>query len=1697
MDSRQLLDSLADHVALYHRNLTYATSKSQSRQKIVQWTSSLTTQQRQAALTTVDEPWLAILLQMQKRILTDGPGFFIVLPDVLVSKNSKHSRINKRGFKPQDKEPLVVPSLCYRKARGLLARVNADNEAEQILNRSLRMFSSREGEFIASECPRLDSLTVSEDLVEDLDRFIAVMDAISNGEFLNSANPPSASSWEELPWLEAKGFYSLSAFVANKLELSLRLSWLNAHGRNRTSRMHSMVNSHETYKNGPASTGFASTVFWRKKGCVDWWCKVDTTAKAKAFKIAAGKAIEFEAKQLVGEVKNLLKTEMQVNIPGHRAVFTSKYNAAHTANSIQNVSFCDNDVNYCLFSSSLCGKPSCCSHTLSGLYVLQEVSALGLMCASGLPENDMLFFSTLSSVHTVLDCIMRRVREAFEKVSKDSIELDLMGDEKPQDQSNHCKVKDAAAQRKEKRRKGRSAKKKIPITKQPVEDASATKLCEEQVKGEEDNRWSVKITENSKPRKGQVQSAMCEEENRMNRLQSNSGREQLVPGGGEGQVKSNKQGKGRSKSKKKDTSKFDAALLLNKKERELGANCDEPQQQAAVLSIEIQRNSSLEGINCNGLFDISSENVSSQNIHFVSSPVQSTNLCGVDNNKAFCNEQLIKYSDSVGAEIFLPKTSSQANYDSSIGSTSEKASEVLLTVSHVLCKSDLSDISGGDLQKNSSTGPDVAGNDMGKTNFISRDCGSTTDLVVSSCDNYFHGGRSSSVIDSIYPVHVQGHGKSNKELGCKDSGNSVKLDSRDYLQTSTRNSMEKSLAHLTSRDEPLQLQGSRTHDYCIQEMANFMPPTSYEWPSSLHFRFPPANAQLLPAATDRLHLDVDWNWRHHLQPSLVTLRPPWARQPSGQGGYHKRNTVCQNTAKSLDWPPVVQTGFNLTPSIGYSHGRGVVPFVQSSFQSGCTHSGMELNVYKRIKEDAKYEATDETDCDDLKYSSGDVDDFESYFISEDEAEKHPPENACNGADYNQVFGGGVMYWNTADYAGTGCSRPPSLSSEDSSWARHEADLNVVIDDIISLPQLSGPYGSSGVASPPTSFLSPFDQFGSGAPTTPVGFMKPGNDFNGKFFSPSIAGSAAASEEQDNRSTVKCSGSIIDGIKGEVLPHPILRPIVIPNMSRQGSRTDFTHQQESRSPCIQCNRREPTRVKRPPSPVVLCVPPAPPPPPPSPVGGFRKQRRFPTVRSGSSSPRHWGISSWPSEDEMDRDDHHVSAALAWRSKCLTGTPPMHPLSGALLRDRLIAIPQSALEQEHPDIALPLQSVALQNNPALQASLGRLHNLLHEEIESFCKQVATENLMRKPFINAAVKKVARALQVLWPRSRIKIFGSNATGLALPTSDVDLVVCLPPVRNLEPIKEAGILEGRNGIKETCLQHAARYLANQEWVKSDSLKTIENTAIPIIILVVKVLSQLGGGNEDCSKSQAIKNEHVQKDGEGNEVNAAKLRNSLFPVSSVSSTCETWKRSWGDEDDRQAVRLDISFESSSHTGLQTAELVKELTGQFPAIVPLALVLKQFLTDRSLDHPYSGGLSSYCLVLLITRFLQHQHHTGRSINQDLGSLFMDFLYFFGCVFDPRQMRVSIRGSGMYVSRDRGQSIDPLHIDDPLHPLNNVGRNCFRIHQCIKAFADAHSILEKELVQLSNATDADKGKSSRILPKLIPSVAGMYKEKINF
>uniref|UniRef100_A0A453SYK4 Polymerase nucleotidyl transferase domain-containing protein n=1 Tax=Aegilops tauschii subsp. strangulata TaxID=200361 RepID=A0A453SYK4_AEGTS len=825
---------------------------------------------------------------------------------------------------------------------------------------------------------------------------------------------------------------------------------------------------------------------------------------------------------------------------------------------------------------------------------------------------------------------------------------------------------------------------------------------------------------------------------------------------------------------------------------------------------------------------------------------------------------------------------------------------------------------------------------------------------------------------------------------------------------------------------------------------NLLGGTSYEWPSvAPHFVSP--EMQQRPAAADRLHLDVGYRWPTQFNQPFIPANHQVRSSPVEAGCNQMLSSL--SVPLSFDWPPVFRGYGKLTQNAALSYDPVFAPHMQSSAWPGFPAQLIQRGGICSEKDRKYFSDSDPRNTSDVG------DDTESYWFSEEESDGR----ATSGRDINQYFGGGVMYWSPAEHAGTGFSRPPSLSSDDSAWAWHEADVSRVVDDLaIGIP--SSTYNPTGPSSPPSS-PSPFcsQNEPSDPSPQPACHSVAGNDINNEAsHSPS---SMQDSPEDKSTSAVKSPSCASEIVKGDTLPYAMLRPIVVSNISRRLSRSDFRGGHDHRSPCVSSTRRDIPLVRRPPSPVLLSVPRMPRPPPPSPVGESRK-RGFPIVRSGSSSPRHWGMRSLFSDDKIfNRAQFCLDGPeVVWPSWVNKGTSTgtlVQSIEDTVLQDHLVKISQLSRDQ-HPDVAVPLQPPDMLNGSPHKASLSLMHNALHEEIDQFCKQVAAANLVTKPYINWAVKRVTRCLQVLWPRSRTNLFGSNATGLALPTSDVDLVVSLPPVRNLEPIKEAGILEGRNGIKETCLQHAARCLGNQDWVRSDSLKTIENTAIPVIMLVAQVPCDINMSNEYPSVLDSSQEISVNVLGE--QGSPPRSDNSS---SEGSNALAGSKMNKDDCDAVRSIRLDISFKSPSHTGLQTTELVGELTQQFPAALPLALIMKKFLADRSLDHPYSGGLSSYCLVLLITRFLQHEHHLGRPINQNLGSLLMDFLYFFGNVFDPRHMRISIQGSGIYLNRERGHSIDPIHIDDPLCPANNVGRNCFRIHQCIKAFADAFAVLENE------------------------------------
>ncbi|KAK2650643.1 hypothetical protein Ddye_018132 [Dipteronia dyeriana] len=1554
----QLVDSLTAHISLYHSHSLSPNlnSNSNPRSLILKWFSSLTVHQRQAHLTIVDLKFAQILVQMIAKLRTNGHGLFIILPDM------------------PSLDPPYLPSLCYKRSRGLLSRVAESNESEKRVFESTRLFNSREGEKI-EECScsvnYLDSVTMSEEFVENVDRFVETLDRVSNGGFLRGEESELGGDWVELDWLKAKGYYSVEAFVVNRLEVALRLAWLNCNnGKKRGVKLKEKVNA----------AGVAANVFWRKKGCVDWWGNLDVAMRRKVFTATLGKAAKSLAHEVLKEASSASEDGMWLFNAGVER--SSRFNHSRSSQRPVTMLSADAECGLAVASASLSAKPIPLNNAFNILFVLRDIITVILSSQHNEHDIEKIFFSTLGSINTISDSILRKLRGLLMVISLDCTKIELFGGGNFKSSPNKPKEKSSACGRKKKGRT-RSMKKLNPLPKSGVDELAFDKpskdLEDALVHTEKaDLTVSNKVLDIS-PGKEKISSlpmetVICHQQH----------------------VQGLVAGKGRTTARKGRKEK-------NKKKKS-SSNNPVGSKKISVTETSSSNNFPDEAAKCE-----ISDNPSIQN-------VVSVNLtCGpiIALNSSPCSSANASTRECIAAE------SIQEIQENHVVSTGPEFHQLANDRIEIQTKPSIQE---------------------------------TTNCRVES-----------NVIPPVMLVRDLDNDYSNEGFNFQDSFHETKMGVKSSFS-------DKAIRGLELKEECALIQEQGNEIFYGNAPKGSLEYLSYEWPSVAPVYFPSISSHL-PPATDRLHLDVGHNWHNHIrQPFVPTMHR--ARNPPIEGGCNQ--ILSQPLTMSLDWPPMVRSVCGMAQPVTYNYDSGFISTRQSGFQHSFASKSVQFNG--KIPDDERKYSGDSVDFPELTSTQEPTDDYDSHWISEEDLEVH----AVSGIDYNQYFGGGVMYWNSSDHPGTGFSRPPSLSSDDSSWAWHEADIKSAVDDMVAF---SSPYSTNGLTSPTAaSFCSPFDPLGTGHQA--FGYVVPGNEVSGKVLHSSSTTADVATEEEVTGSLATLSGDV-DGKTGDSLTCSMLRPIIIPNISRERSRSEFKRNHDHKSPCVPPTRREQPRIKRPPSPVVLCVPRAPRPPPPSPVSDSRKNRGFPTVRSGSSSPRQWGVRGWyhdgiTLEEACVRVDGSEVVWPSWRKKNLSAHPMIQPLPGALLQDHLIAISQLARDQEHPDVALPLHPQESQNCSARKGSLSLMHSLLHDEIDTFCKQVAAENTTRKPYINWAVKRVTRSLQVLWPRSRTNIFGSNATGLSLPTSDVDLVVCLPPVRNLEPIKEAGILEGRNGIKETCLQHAARYLANQEWVKNDSLKTVENTAIPIIMLVVEVPHDLI--SSAASTLHSPKEEPAPTTGE--------------PINSVHSDIvgledsASPKCSHLNHDNIRAVtsvRLDISFKSPSHTGLKTTELVKELTEQFPASTPLAMGLKQFLADRSLDQSYSGGLSSYCLVLLITRFLQHEHHLGRPINQNYGSLLMDFLYFFGNVFDPRQMRISVQGSGLYMKRERGHSIDPIHIDDPLFPINNVGRNCFRIHQCIKAFAEAYSILENELTCLPLNGDSCLRPPYKLLPMIIPSV----------
>lgn len=164
-------------------------------------------------------------------------------------------------------------------------------------------------------------------------------------------------------------------------------------------------------------------------------------------------------------------------------------------------------------------------------------------------------------------------------------------------------------------------------------------------------------------------------------------------------------------------------------------------------------------------------------------------------------------------------------------------------------------------------------------------------------------------------------------------------------------------------------------------------------------------------------------------------------------------------------------------------------------------------------------------------------------------------------------------------------------------------------------------------------------------------------------------------------------------------------------------------------------------------------------------------------------------------------------------------------------------------------------------------------------------------------------------------------------------------------------------------------------------------------------------------------------------------------------------------------VMIDITFlhfAEGYHLGLEAIAFTRDFMIQFPHIQYLAIVLKTFLYLNDLNSAYQGGLNSYTLVLWITAAL----NSMATIPDDLGSLLLYFLDFFGNKFDPKTTGINVINRESVFSLNN--SSEHAVTIDPVNYNNNTTRSSYRIAEVLKAFSQVHSRLQEAQEQGKNA-----------------------------
>lgn len=98
-------------------------------------------------------------------------------------------------------------------------------------------------------------------------------------------------------------------------------------------------------------------------------------------------------------------------------------------------------------------------------------------------------------------------------------------------------------------------------------------------------------------------------------------------------------------------------------------------------------------------------------------------------------------------------------------------------------------------------------------------------------------------------------------------------------------------------------------------------------------------------------------------------------------------------------------------------------------------------------------------------------------------------------------------------------------------------------------------------------------------------------------------------------------------------------------------------------------------------------------------------------------------------------------------------------------------------------------------------------------------------------------------------------------------------------------------------------------------------------------------------------------------------------------------------------LHVDISFENLS--GVQAQATFAEWKQQYPDMIYMVALMKQFLVMHGLNEVHTGGIGGFSIICLIVSYIQHSPKP-----ENLGACFLGFLKYYGD-FDLSRKRIQM------------------------------------------------------------------------------------------